>query len=145
MTAQEEATIATGLARRTESVEPFSGYTVVRARREFANQSNIGFMATSTNRQLTESVNFLADDAYTGGVDYDIRLSRRFNFSGYWAGSRISGSPEAITRLQENNVHAFQRPDATHVEVDEHAAGKVVVVRVDLEVVDRLSTRHALQ
>lgn len=121
VTAREDATIATGLLRREEAVEPLSGYSVVRARREFANQSNIGLMMTSTNRQLTDSVGFLADDAYTGGVDYDIRLSRRFNFSGYWAGSRISGSPEAITRLQENNVHAFQRPDAAHVAVDENA------------------------
>ena len=61
-------------------------------------------------------MSFLPEDAYTGGVDYDIRLSPRFNISGFWAGSRVSGSTEAITRLQRNNVHAFQRPDADHVE-----------------------------
>ena len=57
MTAEEEATIAgTGLSRRTQAVEPLSGYSVVRARREFANQSNVGFMLTSTNRKLVDVV-----------------------------------------------------------------------------------------
>jgi hypothetical protein len=121
VTADEEATIASGLVRRTEAIEPLSGYSVVRARREFANQSNIGIMMTSTNRRLVDALSFLPDDAYTGGVDYDIRLSPRFNISGFWAGSRVSGSTEAVTRLQRNNVHAFQRPDADHVSVDEAA------------------------
>jgi hypothetical protein len=118
VTAEEEATIASGFVRRAQVIEPLSGYSVIRARREFANQSNIGFMMTSTNRKLTSSLSFLPEDAYTGGVDYDIRLSRRFNISGFWAGSRVQGSTEAITRLQQNNVHAFQRPDADHVELD---------------------------
>jgi hypothetical protein len=118
VTAAEDATIAFGPLRRTLRVEPMSAYTVVRARREFANQSNVGFMATSTNRQLVGDVDFLAEDAVTGGVDYDIRLKQRFNLAGFWAGSRVSGSTEAITRLQENNVHAFQRPDADHLSVD---------------------------
>jgi len=121
LTAEEEATIASGSLRRAQVVEPMAGYTVVRARREFANQSNVGFMMTSTNRRLVSSVSFLPEDAYTGGVDYDIRFSPRFNIAGFWAGSRVSGSTAAITRLQRNNVHAFQRPDAEHVDVDEAA------------------------
>ena len=121
VTAEEEATIASGLARRAEIIEPLSGYGVIRARREFANQSNVGLIMTSTNRRLVDSVSFLPEDAYTGGVDYDIRLSPRFNISGFWAGSRVSGSTEAITDLQRNNVHAFQRPDADHVDVNELA------------------------
>ena len=55
---------------------------------------------------------------YAGGVDYDWRLSPMYSVTGYWAGSHISGSTEAITRLQENTVHSFQRPDADYVEVD---------------------------
>ncbi len=121
VTAAEDATIASGLSRRLAAVEPMSGYSVVRARREFANQSNIGFMVTSTNRQLVDGLRFLPEDAYTGGMDYDIRFSPRFNLSGFWAGSRVAGSTEAITRLQRNNVHSYQRPDAEHVELDEAA------------------------
>jgi hypothetical protein len=119
VTAEEEALIAgTNLLRRTQAVEPLSGYSVMRARREFANQSNIGFMMTSTNRRLVDGVSFLPEDAYTGGVDYDIRLSPRYSVNGFWAGSRVEGSTDAIERLQRNNVHAFQRPDAEHVELD---------------------------
>ena len=95
-----------------------SGYSVLRARREFANQSNVGFMLTSTNRQLVDEVSFLPTTANTGGIDYDWRIGRRFNISGYWAGSRVQGTTQAITRLQENTVHQFQRTDADHVEVD---------------------------
>ncbi|MGE0044071.1 MAG: DUF5916 domain-containing protein [Vicinamibacterales bacterium] len=118
MTGEESATIAAGVGRRREVVEPLTGYTVLRARREFANQSNLGVMMTSTNRRLANTVDFLASSAYTGGIDYDIRLGSAYSLSGYWAASHIKGSPDAIERLQENSVHAFQRPDADYVEVD---------------------------
>jgi hypothetical protein len=119
VTGKEEALIAgAGLVRRSQPIEPLSGYSVLRARREFANQSNVGLMMTSTNRQLEPSLSFLPDDAYSGGVDYDIRVSPRYNLTGFWAGSRVAGSADAISRLQRNTVHAFQRPDADHVEFD---------------------------
>jgi hypothetical protein len=119
VTSQEDATISsTPVLLRTQAVEPLTGYGVIRARREFANQSNVGFMLTSTNRRLVDEVAFLPKDAYTGGVDYDIRFSPRYGMSGFWAGSHVAGSAAAIERLQRNNVHAFQRPDADHVEVD---------------------------
>jgi hypothetical protein len=119
LTAEEEALIAgDGLQRRIQVVEPVTGYSVVRAQREFADQSNIGFMLTSTNRRLVGDVSFLPEDAYTGGVDYDIRLGPRYSVSGFWAGSRVEGSTEAIARLQQNTVHGYQRPDAEHVEFD---------------------------
>lgn len=119
LTSEEQALIAgDAFERRTQVIEPAAGYTVLRARREFANQSNVGFMATSTNRRLVSDVSFLPDDAYTGGVDYDLRLGPRYNISGFWAGSRVEGSAEAIGRLQQNAVHGYQRPDADHVELD---------------------------
>ena len=123
ITAREHATIAgaAGLDRRTQVVEPATAYSVVRARREYANQSALGFMFTSTNRAITDEVSFLAGNAVTGGVDYDWRLSSRYSISGYWAGSHLRGTTEAITRLQQNAVHAFQRPDADYTELDETA------------------------
>jgi hypothetical protein len=123
VTANEFAEIAgaDGLDYREQMVEPQTAYSVVRARREFANQSNVGFMFTSTNRKLTDDVQFLSDNAVAGGIDYDWRLSRMYNITGYWAGSHIQGSTESITRLQKNAVHSFQRPDASHTELDETA------------------------
>ncbi|MEW6320877.1 MAG: DUF5916 domain-containing protein [Acidobacteriota bacterium] len=121
LTAEEQSSITGGALGRTQTVEPFTAYSVMRARREFANQSNIGVMLTTTSRQITDAVAFLPEAAYTGGVDYDIRLSSRFNISGFWAGSRVQGSEGAILRLQRNTVHAFQRPDADHVALDPEA------------------------
>lgn len=120
VTAREDAEIAaTGaLGRRDQTVEPMTAYTVLRARKEFANQSSLGFMATSTNRQLDSHVDFLAGNAVAGGLDYDWRLSPMYNITGHWAGSRIAGSAAAIQRLQENSVHGFQRPDADYVDLD---------------------------
>ncbi len=120
VTTREDALVAGpgGIDRRTQAVEPMTAYSVARVRREYANQSSLGFMMTSTNRQIVEDLGFLSDSAYTGGVDYDWRLSPRYSINGFLAGSRIEGSTEAITRLQENNVHSFQRPDASHVELD---------------------------
>lgn len=124
VTSRETAQIAGsgGVAgRRTQNVEPLTGYTVVRARKEFRNQSSLGFMGTSTNRQLGTDLNFLSKDAFAGGLDYDWRLSPTCNVSGYWATSHIKGSTEAITRLQKNTVHSFQRPDADYVDLDSDA------------------------
>jgi hypothetical protein len=122
-TAREDAEIAgvNSVGYRTQTVEPLTGYTVLRARKEFRNQSSLGFMTTSTNRQLDSDVSFLADNAYAGGVDYDWRLSPMYSITGYFAGSHITGNAAAIERLQENNVHTFQRPDADYMGVNANA------------------------
>ena len=65
-----------------------------------------------------ESVSFLPESAVTGGIDYDWRIGKRWGLNGYWSGSNVSGSAEAISLLQQSNVHSFQRPDAEHVELD---------------------------
>ena len=120
VTAREDAEIASAssLVRRNQNVEPLTGYTVIRARKEYRNQSSLGLMTTSTNRQLAPQLNFLSKNAFAGGVDYDWRLSPMYAVQGYWATTHIKGSTEAITRLQENNVHGFQRPDADYLGVD---------------------------
>jgi Domain of unknown function (DUF1083). len=102
-------------------VEPRSFYSVSRARREFSDQSSLGFILTTTNRSLVDAVSFLPDSAITGGVDYNWRIGKRWGLNGYWAGSDVNGSIEAIDSLQRNNVHSFQRPDADHVEIDPFA------------------------
>ena len=117
-TQEERGTIASGLTRRRQVVEPMTMFNVVRARREFADNSNLGVMFTSTTRRLTPDTRFLAGQAFTGGVDYDWRFWRRYSVQGFWAGSRISGDAEAITRLEENAVHYFQRPDADYTGYD---------------------------
>jgi hypothetical protein len=118
ITSDEDALIANGVTRTRQTIEPLSGYTVARARREFADQSALGFMVTATNRNLDDDTRFLPGQAYTGGIDWDWRLKTRYAIQGYVVGSSVRGEPEAITELQESNVHSFQRPDANHVELD---------------------------
>jgi hypothetical protein len=122
-TAREDAQIAGAgaLGHRNQNVEPLTGYTVLRARKEFQNQSSIGIMTTSTSRRLDADTAFLAKNAYAGGIDYDWRLSPIYSVSGYVATSHLSGSRDAMRRLQENNVHSFQRPDAGYLGVDADA------------------------
>ena len=118
VTADEQATVANGTLRARQSVEPLSNFSVVRTRREFANQSTLGFMATATTRRLSAFTDFLPDQAFTGGVDWDLRFKTRYAIQGYWAGSSVRGSSVAMQQLQESTVHSFQRPDAGHVESD---------------------------
>jgi hypothetical protein len=117
-TAAEEAFAAFGDTRWSEVAEPRTFYSVSRARREFSDQSSLGFILTTTSRSLVDSVSFLPESALTGGVDYNWRLGKRWGLNGYWAGSQVNGSVEAIDALQRNNVHSFQRPDANHIELD---------------------------
>jgi hypothetical protein len=117
-TQEETARIAAPDGRRNHIVEPATFYSVSRARREFADQSSVGFVLTTTTRRMVDSVSFLPGSAVTGGLDYNWRLGRRFSLNGYWSGSRVRGSTEAIALLQQSNVHSFQRPDADHVEFD---------------------------
>ncbi len=121
VTQEERATIASGLTRRGQEVEPLTGFNVLRARREFANRSNLGVMLTSTNRRLTPDTRFLTGTATTGGVDYDWRFWQRYSLSGYVAGTRVSGDAAAIGRVQQTAVHYFQRPDADYLTFDPDA------------------------
>jgi len=123
LTDKEEARVAFGDARWTQVVEPRTFYSVSRARREFSDQSSLGFMLTTTNRQLTDPVSFLPSSAVTGGIDYNWRIGKRWGLNGYWSGSDVRGSRDAIETLQTSNVHSFQRPDADHVELDPLATG----------------------
>jgi hypothetical protein len=117
-TQEESATIASGEARRREVIEPQTFYSVSRLKREFSDQSSLGFILTTTNRSLTDTLQFLPSSAITGGGDMNWRIGTRWALDVNWAGSRVQGSTEAISLLQRSNVHSFQRPDADHVEFD---------------------------
>jgi hypothetical protein len=118
ITANEHAKMAADGVVSEQSVEPLASYSVLRARREFADQSSVGFMMTAANRHLTSTTEFLPGQAYTGGIDWDWRVKKRYAVRGYWSGSTIHGTPEAIDELQQSTVHSFQRPDADYLDYD---------------------------
>ncbi len=121
VTGRENATLSAGPGAATtrSAVEPATTYSIVRANREFANHSRLGFMLTSTKRSLPDELQSLPGAAVTGGIDADWRVfGGGYSLSGYWAGSTIHGSQGAISDLQQNYVHAFQRPDVAHLRFD---------------------------
>ncbi len=121
VTSEEHALIADGFVREKSPVEPFTNFSVMRAKREFTNQSSLGFMFTSTLRNLGAAggpLHALPGTAVTGGTDWDWRLKSRYAVTGYWAGSTLRGDADAIATIQESTVHSFQRPDAGHLEYD---------------------------
>lgn len=104
-----------------ETVEPLTNYFVGRAKKEFRNgRSNIGLIFTSVNRKIEdESLDFLCRAAYSGGVDFRHRWAKdTYEVTGFFIGSHIRGSEEAILKVQEAPPHYFQRSDAPHIEVD---------------------------
>ncbi|MEO8077908.1 MAG: DUF5916 domain-containing protein, partial [Acidobacteriota bacterium] len=123
VTSEENALIANRDLRTHQTIEPMTSYSVVRARREFTNQSSLGFMATSTNRRLDGATAFLAGQAYSGGLDADWRLGPKYAVQGFWAGSSVHGDAAAIDDLQRSNVHSFQRPDSDHLSYDPTRTG----------------------
>ena len=108
-------------ARSSRPVEPRTSYLVGRVVRDFRRgQSGIGAMATATNRRLDDPrLAGLRGDAYVTGVNGWHRFGGgRYEVTALVLGSQVSGSTAAITALQRNNVHRFQRPDAAHLTFD---------------------------
>ena len=118
VTQEERAMVLDEKGIRTiRPIEPLTNYSIVSARREFTNQSSIGLMATSTNRALPSALAFMSDRADSGGVNADWRFGR-YSLVSTLAGSRITGSPDAIARLQQDSRHYFQRPDSKALRFD---------------------------
>ena len=116
---QATARVQTGSLISTQPVEPLTSYSVGRVRREFSNQSAVGFMLTNTKRQGAGSlVDELPTSATVGGIDWDLRFKQRYSLTGYWAGSTVRGDASAIEILQENSRHYFQRPDLKSTTLD---------------------------
>ena len=118
LTQEETGTVLEGGRQFERPVEPLTNYTVARVRREFANQSAVGGIVTFTHRQETEHLRSLADTAVVGGVDWDLRFRQSYGLTGYWAGTSVRGTTDAISALQQTSRHYFQRPDAASFSLD---------------------------
>src|SRR5712675_2185657 len=73
----------------------------------------MGLMLTAVNRKLDAgSTPYLRSGAYTGGIDLRRRFwSKNYEVRTFAAMSDMLGSQQAISALQTNTVHAYQRPD----------------------------------
>jgi hypothetical protein len=128
LTAREESRLRlTGPDRDTlMTAEPMAQYFVTRARRELRDgRSLVGGMFTAVHRQLEDDFARanLRSNALSGGVDFRHEFGdRTWYVRGDAEFSRIAGDSLAIIAVQQAGNHFFQRPDATHLEVDSSAS-----------------------
>jgi hypothetical protein len=126
LTAREYAEIDSDGQRFKEEVEPFSYYGVFRTLREFnEGKQGLGFIATSVVRDLRNEnlEGILNKNAFSLAIDGWTFLDKDKTWvtGGWIGGTRIEGNQTAILELQQSFLHYYQRPDATHVEVNEEA------------------------
>jgi len=121
LTNEEVATIDKNGSRRKEVIEPMTNYFNARLQKDFdGGNTQIGGMVTATNRFINDSaLEILPNSAYTGGLDFSKYWDNRsYYIAAKGVFSRVSGSQESITELQESPQHIFQRPDSKHLSVD---------------------------
>ncbi len=121
VTAEEKAEIDSDGTRSFQTVEPLTNYFIGRLQKDNNNGNTIfGAMLTSVNRNLTDNLEkSLHSSAYAGGADFTQYWKEKtwmFNINASL--STVNGSEMAIVRTQRSSARYFQRPDATHVEVD---------------------------
>ncbi|MDX1532254.1 MAG: DUF5916 domain-containing protein, partial [Rhodothermales bacterium] len=106
-----------------ERVQPWVHHFAGRAEQDFAaGQHTVGAMATALNRFDGADDIGLSTAAYTLEADGNHQWSdNTYRFSWTVAGSRIEGSEAAMLRAQRSSFRYYQRPDATHLEVDSAA------------------------
>lgn len=122
VTNKEYGDIYSANAVEEVSIEPFTNYFAGRVKQEANNANTIfGLSFNSVIRKNDENVfaeNY-TNNATTGGVDFtQYWKERKYFFTAKFAGSHIEGSENSMLTLQESHLHRFQRPDATHLELD---------------------------
>jgi hypothetical protein len=125
VTANEFASLSDKNGNITSTkVEPLTSYSVARVQKGY-NSGNtvIGGIMTSTNRIINDKdLEFLSNDAYTGGLDLLHHWKdKEFYVDARLIGSYINGSKEAITLLQQSSARYYQRPGASYLKYDTSA------------------------
>ena len=119
LTDAERARFVDGPDSGRRHVEPMTNYFVSRVTRELGAGSRVGMLVTSVNRRLADELQGLRENALLVGADgYTSFADRSWIFEWFGAGTRVSGSEEAIALTQLSSAHYFQRPDAGHVDFD---------------------------
>jgi hypothetical protein len=102
-----------------------TGWGIGRVRQDFRDgASEIGAVLMGMDRRLPGSgaLDGRPSSYYAAGVDFEHNWGgprrRRWSLSGFFAGTRVGGTPEAMIDIQTNSQHFFQRPDADDLSVD---------------------------
>jgi hypothetical protein len=107
-------------------IEPLAYYGVFRAQKEIdEGRQGIGFISTITARDFKDNRlrNEINASAITGGIDGWTFLdsSKTYVVTGWFGGSRITGTTQRMIDLQQSSRHYLQRPDAKNFSVDSTA------------------------
>ena len=105
----------------TAKVEPLTNYIVARVQKSYNGANTVfGGMLTSVNRAIKESsLEFLANNAYTGGLDVIHHWRQKeFYAEGRLIGSYLNGTTESMTALQKSSARYYQRPGSGYLGYD---------------------------
>jgi hypothetical protein len=126
LTKREYADISVNGVNSSKEIEPLTYYGVLRLQRDFnSGKQGIGILSTFTNRffnepllsyQLNKNAFVVAGDGWTF-----LDPENTYVLTGWAALSSVTGATERMISLQQSPTHYFQRPDATHVSVDNSA------------------------
>ena len=126
VTARENEETDSAGVRFEDVVQPLTYYSVLRSQKEFnEGRQGIGILGTAVARDLNKE--YLVDHfnrrSYTMGLDgwTNLDSERTWVLTGWLASTRLEGTTDRISAIQQNPVHNFQRPDADHLEVDPEA------------------------
>jgi hypothetical protein len=100
-------------------VEPTTNYAAARARGTFG-RTIVGALGTSVLRSTADEAiaGLLPSQATVLGLDVEHPIGDEWIVNGQVAGSYVSGSADAIERLQRAFPRLYQRPDADHIDLD---------------------------
>nr|WP_129732770.1 DUF5916 domain-containing protein [Parabacteroides goldsteinii] len=115
VTARSSAKVTRSGVEDVEVVEPLTNYTVARVQKNWKGNSLLGGMITSVNRALDQPYleDFMVRNAFTAGIDFTQYFKNRLYYIDVKGMvSSLNGSKEAITLLQTNPVHYYQRASA---------------------------------
>ncbi|HUX56916.1 MAG TPA: DUF5916 domain-containing protein [Bacteroidales bacterium] len=106
-------------------VAPVTNYFTTRIKKELREgQTIFGGALSSVNRIFNDTLTptLVPESSQTGGLDFiQYWKKRTYYIEAKAVGSIMSGDEEAILRKQYAHNHRFQRPDATHLEIDSSA------------------------
>ena len=119
LTNREQASFVLGNQRNSQVVEPMTNYFVGRVIKDVGKNAGFGAFLTSVKRSLPDSLTYLRESAWSGGVDgYKFFGNKDYVFQWSLGGSHVTGSADSIFNTQRSSARYFQRPDARSFELD---------------------------